>query len=149
MTIDWLGMLKTGLGTLAALLVVLGLIVMFVRDVTQKQHTVLRNFPVVGRFRYWFEELGEYFRSTSSRTTARRCRSTARRARGSTGSRRTRRPHRLRLDLRPARAGRAHLRQRAVPGARIRAPADAAAFDRRGLLPHAVRRDLARSTSAG
>ena len=62
MTIDWLGMLKTGLGTLAALLVVLGLIVMFVRDVTQKQHTVLRNFPVVGRFRYWFEELGEYFR---------------------------------------------------------------------------------------
>src|SRR6188474_3727570 len=62
MEFDWLQMLKTGLGTLAALLVVLGLIVMFVRDVTQKQHTVLRNFPVVGRFRYWFEELGEYFR---------------------------------------------------------------------------------------
>lgn len=38
------------------------LFVMFVRDVTQKQHTVLRNFPIIGRFRYWFEELGEYFR---------------------------------------------------------------------------------------
>jgi glutamate synthase domain-containing protein 2 len=62
MSIDWFDMLKTGLGTLVALLVVIGLFVMFVRDVTQKQHTVLRNFPVVGRFRYWFEELGEYFR---------------------------------------------------------------------------------------
>ena len=60
--IDWLQMLKAGLGTLVALLLVLALIVMFVRDVTQKKHTVLRNFPVIGRFRYWFEELGEYFR---------------------------------------------------------------------------------------
>src|SRR6188474_3337628 len=62
MEFDWLQMLKAGLGTLAAIVIVLALIVMFVRDVTQKKHTVLRNFPVVGRFRYWFEELGEYFR---------------------------------------------------------------------------------------
>ena len=62
MDFDWMQMLKAGLGTLLALLVVVGLFVMFVRDVTQKEHTVLRNFPVIGRFRYWFEELGEYFR---------------------------------------------------------------------------------------
>ena len=62
MDIDWLQVLKAGLGTLVAIAVVLALIVMFVRDVTQKKHTVLRNFPVIGRFRYWFEELGEYFR---------------------------------------------------------------------------------------
>ncbi len=62
MDVDWLQMLKAGLGTLVALLLVAALFVMFVRDVTQKKHTVLRNFPVVGRFRYWFEELGEYFR---------------------------------------------------------------------------------------
>ena len=34
----------------------------FVRDVTQKQHTILRNFPVIGHLRYLFENLGEYFR---------------------------------------------------------------------------------------
>ena len=54
MDFDWMQMLKAGLGTLLALLVVVGLFVMFVRDVTQKKHTVLRNFPVIGRFRYWF-----------------------------------------------------------------------------------------------
>ena len=58
----WLQLLKTGLASLVGTLLVVGLFVMFVRDVTQKKHTVLRNFPVIGRFRYWFEELGEYFR---------------------------------------------------------------------------------------
>ncbi len=38
------------------------LAVMYVQDITQTQHTVLRNFPVVGRMRYRFEKLGEYFR---------------------------------------------------------------------------------------
>ncbi|MBE7523516.1 MAG: FMN-binding glutamate synthase family protein [Burkholderiales bacterium] len=62
MDFDWLQLLKAGLGTLVAIVLVGGLFVMFVKDVTQKKHTVLRNFPVIGRFRYWFEELGEYFR---------------------------------------------------------------------------------------
>ncbi len=53
---------QLGLGVLVALVVFVAIVVMFVRDVTQKQHTVLRNFPVIGRFRYWFEQLGEYFR---------------------------------------------------------------------------------------
>ena len=35
---------------------------MYIRDVTQTQHTIRRNHPVIGRFRYLFEKLGEFFR---------------------------------------------------------------------------------------
>ncbi len=41
------------------LLVVAG---MYVSDITQRRHTIRRNYPVIGRFRYWFEHLGEFFR---------------------------------------------------------------------------------------
>jgi len=34
----------------------------FIQDVTQKKHTVLRNYPVIGRLRYFFEIQGKYFR---------------------------------------------------------------------------------------
>jgi glutamate synthase domain-containing protein 2 len=46
-------------------LIVIGLLaiaVMFVIDVTQTKHAIRRNFPVIGRFRYLFERLGEFFR---------------------------------------------------------------------------------------
>jgi glutamate synthase domain-containing protein 2 len=43
-------------------LVFLAIIVMYVVDRTQTQHAIRRNFPVVGRFRYSFEHLGEFFR---------------------------------------------------------------------------------------
>ena len=36
--------------------------VIYVIDRTQTEHTVRRNYPVIGRFRYWFEHLGEFFR---------------------------------------------------------------------------------------
>jgi len=38
------------------------LVVMYIIDVTQTSHAVRRNFPVVGRFRYLFERMGEFFR---------------------------------------------------------------------------------------
>lgn len=38
------------------------LITAYIADVTQTQQTVRRNFPVIGRFRYVFEHLGEFFR---------------------------------------------------------------------------------------
>lgn len=41
---------------------VLAALVMYVVDRTQTQHAVRRNFPLVGRFRYLFERLGEFFR---------------------------------------------------------------------------------------
>ena len=38
------------------------IIVIFIIDVTQTKQTIRRNYPVVGRFRYFFEHLGEFFR---------------------------------------------------------------------------------------
>src|SRR4028118_1650364 len=32
------------------------------KDLTQKQHAILRNFPVVGHFRYWLEAIGPELR---------------------------------------------------------------------------------------
>ena len=41
---------------------VLAVIVLYILDVTQTRHAIRRNYPVVGRFRYFFEHLGEFFR---------------------------------------------------------------------------------------
>jgi len=35
---------------------------LYVVDVRQKGHTIRSNYPVLGRFRYFFEHLGEFFR---------------------------------------------------------------------------------------
>jgi glutamate synthase domain-containing protein 2 len=44
-------------------IVIVGMIVFwFIQDVTQKKHSVLRNYPVIGRLRYIFERQGKYFR---------------------------------------------------------------------------------------
>ncbi len=37
-------------------------VILFIKDVTQTKNAVRRNFPVIGRFRYLFERLGEFFR---------------------------------------------------------------------------------------
>ncbi len=36
--------------------------ILYVIDITQTKHSIRRNYPVIGRFRYWFEHLGEFFR---------------------------------------------------------------------------------------
>ncbi|NKI36260.1 FMN-binding glutamate synthase family protein [Wenzhouxiangella sp. XN79A] len=41
---------------------VLAVIVMYIVDRLQTHHAVRRNYPVIGRFRYLFEHLGEFFR---------------------------------------------------------------------------------------
>ena len=41
---------------------VLAIMVMFVVDVTQTKSAIRRNYPVVGRVRYFFEHIGEFFR---------------------------------------------------------------------------------------
>lgn len=41
---------------------VAAIIVLYVLDVTQTKHAVRRNYPVIGRLRYFFEDLGEFFR---------------------------------------------------------------------------------------
>ncbi len=57
-----LGVLSYGIGTVVGFAAVATLLFWFVRDVTQKKHSVLRNYPVIGRLRYLFERQGEYFR---------------------------------------------------------------------------------------
>jgi glutamate synthase domain-containing protein 2 len=54
--------LSYGIGTLIGLALLIGFVFIFISDITQKKHGVLRNFPVVGHLRYFFEQLGEYFR---------------------------------------------------------------------------------------
>jgi glutamate synthase domain-containing protein 2 len=61
LTIEVLAFLAYGfifvLGALALIVAVI-----FVVDITQTKHAIRRNFPVIGRFRYVFERLGEFFR---------------------------------------------------------------------------------------
>lgn len=45
---------------LAALVVLLVLTALY--DVTQRKHAILRNFPVLGHFRYWLESIGPELR---------------------------------------------------------------------------------------
>jgi len=42
--------------------IVLWAAVAYILDVTQTRHAIRRNYPVVGRFRYFFEHMGEFFR---------------------------------------------------------------------------------------
>lgn len=51
----------------ASFILVIGILILFllaiyISDVTQTQHAIRRNYPVIGRFRYFFEHLGEFFR---------------------------------------------------------------------------------------
>jgi glutamate synthase domain-containing protein 2 len=43
-------------------LVVLLVVILFILDISQSRDAVRRNYPVVGRFRYLFSKLGEFFR---------------------------------------------------------------------------------------
>lgn len=44
------------------LLFLIWVVYLFVDDIRQTEHTIRRNYPVVGRFRYFFEHMGEFFR---------------------------------------------------------------------------------------
>jgi glutamate synthase domain-containing protein 2 len=57
-----MGIISYGIGTIIGFVVVGTLVFWFIQDITQKKHTVLRNYPVIGRLRFFLEELGEYFR---------------------------------------------------------------------------------------
>lgn len=65
---SWLHLIKTLFEWLAFLFVVLMALMvviitlMYLIDKFQTKHAIRRNYPVVGRFRYFFEHLGEFFR---------------------------------------------------------------------------------------
>src|SRR5258708_33063981 len=57
-----LGVVSYGLATLIAFGLLAFLVIVFIQDITQKKHPVLRNYPVIGHLRYMLEKQGEYFR---------------------------------------------------------------------------------------
>jgi glutamate synthase domain-containing protein 2 len=56
------GILSVSVGVLIAFALALAIVFFYLWDITQKRHAILRNYPVIGHLRYFFEELGEYFR---------------------------------------------------------------------------------------
>jgi glutamate synthase domain-containing protein 2 len=57
-TLEWLSLLFI----FVVGLLILFVIVIYIRDVTQTKQAIRRNYPVIGRLRYLFERLGEFFR---------------------------------------------------------------------------------------
>ncbi len=47
---------------LALVTAVCVVVILYLIDVTQTKHAIRKNYPVIGRFRYLFEYLGEFFR---------------------------------------------------------------------------------------
>ena len=43
-------------------LCVLSIVVVYILEVTQTRQAVRRNYPVIDHFRYFFEEVGKFFR---------------------------------------------------------------------------------------
>jgi len=39
----------------------LAIVVVYILDVTQTKQAIRRNYPVIGHFRYFFEEIGKFF----------------------------------------------------------------------------------------
>ena len=60
--VRWLAEIISVLFLLALLVAFVVIVVLYVIDVTQTAHAIRRNYPVIGRFRYFFESLGEFFR---------------------------------------------------------------------------------------
>jgi len=57
-TVEWMAIIFIFLVGIAVITV----IVLYIIDITQTRHAIRRNYPVIGRFRYLFEHLGEFFR---------------------------------------------------------------------------------------
>jgi glutamate synthase domain-containing protein 2 len=51
-----------GISSIIGLIIVLTLLFLLIRDIVQKKHSVLRNYPLIGRLRYFLESQGEYIR---------------------------------------------------------------------------------------
>lgn len=48
--------------SIITLIFLLGLAVVYISDRSQNSQTIRRNYPLIGRFRYFFEEIGVFFR---------------------------------------------------------------------------------------
>ncbi|WP_371264942.1 FMN-binding glutamate synthase family protein [Nitrosomonas communis] len=50
------------IGTILGLVFIGAIVALFVHDIIQQQHAILRNYPIIGRLRFFFELQGKYFR---------------------------------------------------------------------------------------
>jgi len=53
-----MGIVSYGIGAMIGFILIGLLIYWFVQDITQQKHTVLRNYPLIGRLRYMLEKQG-------------------------------------------------------------------------------------------
>ena len=76
---DFVQIVTATLQVLASLLIfalgtgLIAVLIMYVIDKRQTSHTIRRNYPVIGRFRYAFEHIGKFFRPYFFAGTGRRC----------------------------------------------------------------------------
>ena len=65
-----LSVLSYGIGTILGFVLIGALFILIIHDVTQKKHTVLRNYPVIGHLRFMLEyirpEVRQYFIESDS-----------------------------------------------------------------------------------
>ncbi|WP_102691701.1 FMN-binding glutamate synthase family protein [Rummeliibacillus pycnus] len=59
---DWLIVIAFTIAVLAILAIVIFLVYIIAFDRNQKRHAILRNYPALGRMRYFFEKIGPEFR---------------------------------------------------------------------------------------
>lgn len=57
-----LDIVSYGIGTIIGLAAIVALFSWVVRDIVQKKHAVLRNYPVIGHLRYFLEKQGDFIR---------------------------------------------------------------------------------------
>jgi glutamate synthase domain-containing protein 2 len=57
-----LSIVSYSLGTLIGFVLVASFLIWLIRDIVQKKHAVLRNYPVIGHLRFFFEKQGDFFR---------------------------------------------------------------------------------------
>lgn len=57
-----LSIVSYSLGTLVGFVLIASFMVWLIRDIVQKKHAVLRNYPVIGHLRFFFEKQGDFFR---------------------------------------------------------------------------------------
>ena len=61
-----LGVFSVSLGVLITLALVMVVIYFYLKDITQKKHAILRNFPLIGRLRYFLNNSGNTSGNTFS-----------------------------------------------------------------------------------
>lgn len=57
-----LNIVSYSLGAIIAFMLVAGILLWLVRDIVQKKHAVLRNYPIIGHMRFFLEHQGDFLR---------------------------------------------------------------------------------------